>query len=123
MTHQPARRILIVEDEPLLALHLEDMLSELGHTVVGQAGRIPAGLQLAQSGDFDFAILDVNVAGTKSFPIADILHKRGIPFAFATGYGADGLSETYRDFPILQKPYAQYDLERVIAQVCSGLPR
>ncbi|MFN3275375.1 MAG: response regulator [Paracoccus sp. (in: a-proteobacteria)] len=123
MTSQAAKRVLIVEDEALLALHLEDMLSELGHEVVGQAGRFDAAMQLARDGDFDFAILDVNVSGTKSFPIADILHERGIPFAFATGYGADGLSEKYRAFPILQKPYAQHDLERTIEQVCSGSPQ
>ena len=117
MTGKTARRVLIVEDEVLLALHLEDLLTALGHEVVAQATRIDMAMELAREGDIDFAILDINVAGTKSFPVADILHQRGIPFAFATGYGAEGLADGYRDCPALRKPYAQEDLERTLAQI------
>lgn len=117
-----AKRVLIVEDEVLLALHLEDLLTELGHEVVGQATRIEMAMELARDTDFDFAVLDINVAGTKSFPVADILRQRGIPFAFATGYGAEGLTDGYRDTPTLRKPYAQEDLERTIAQVFADGP-
>ena len=117
MTGQTAKRVLIVEDEVLLAMHLEDLLTELGHEVVGQATRIDEAMKLARESDIDFAILDINVAGTKSFPVAEILRQRGIPFAFATGYGAEGLMDGYRDDPALRKPYAQEDLERAIAQV------
>ena len=115
-----AKRVLIVEDEVLLALHLEDLLTALGHEVVGQATRIDMAMELARESDIDFAVLDINVAGTKSFPVADILRQRGIPFAFATGYGAEGLMDGYRDFPTLRKPYGQEDLERTIAQVFRG---
>ncbi|MFN4271357.1 MAG: response regulator [Aliihoeflea sp.] len=117
---QTAKRVLIVEDEVLLAMHLEDLLNDLGHEVVGQATRIDLAMELARQGVIDFAILDINVAGAKSFPVADILLQRGIPFAFATGYGAEGLMDGYRDCPALQKPYAQGDLEQTIAQIFRG---
>ena len=115
-------RVLIVEDEVLLALHLEDLLNELGHEVVALATRIDMAMELARGSDIDFAVLDINVAGTKSFPVADILRQRGIPFAFASGYGVEGLMDGYRDCTALRKPYAQEDLERTIAQVsCADL--
>ena len=123
MTGQIPKRVLIVEDEVLLAMHLEDMLSALGHEVVGQATRIDKAIELARESDIDFAVLDINVAGTMSFPVADILRQRGIPFTFATGYGAEGLMDGYGDFPVLRKPYGQEDLERAIAQAFHGLSR
>ncbi|MGF7161898.1 DNA-binding response OmpR family regulator [Rhodoligotrophos appendicifer] len=120
MTGQTPKRVMIVEDEVLLAMHLEDLLTALGHEVVGQATRIDMAVELAREIDIDFAVLDINVAGTKSFSVADILGKRGIPFAFATGYGAEGMMDGYRDFPVLRKPYAQEDLERTIALMFRG---
>jgi DNA-binding response OmpR family regulator len=117
LTGQVARRVLIVEDDVLLALHLEDLLTELGHEVVGQAARLAVAKELALASDIDFAVLDINLAGTKSFPVADILRERGIPFAFASGYGAEGLSDGYRDVPALRKPYAKEDLATTIAKV------
>jgi DNA-binding response OmpR family regulator len=122
LTGQTAKRVLIVEDDVLLALHLEDQLTALGHEVIGQATRIDLAIELAGKSDMDFAILDINLDGAKSFPVADILRQRGIPFAFATGYGAEGLIDGYRDFPALRKPYGQEDLERTIAQVFRGRP-
>jgi DNA-binding response OmpR family regulator len=109
-----ARRILIVEDEFLLAMDLEYLLTAMGHHVVEMATRIPAAMELALRADIDFAILDVNVAGIQSFPVADILRRRGIPFVFATGYGSAGLLDGYRDEPTLQKPYQPHELERMI---------
>ena len=120
MTGQTAKRVLIVEDEVLIAMNLEDMLNDLGHEVIGRATRIELAMDLARESDIDFAVLDINLAGKKSFPVADILSERGIPFAFATGNGPEGLMDGYRDFPALQKPYAQEDLERTIAQVLRG---
>lgn len=110
-------RVFIVEDDALLALHLEDLLAALGHEVVSRASRIDVAMKFARESAIDFAILDINVAGTKSFPVADILHHRGIPFTFATGYGAEGLIDGYRACPVLRKPYAQEDLARTVAQV------
>lgn len=117
MSGQKAKRVLIVEDDVLIAMHLEYLLTSLGHDVVDQATRIETGIEAARNSDIDLAILDVNLAGTKSFPVADILRQRSIPFVFATGYGSDGLVDGYRNDPVLQKPYAKEDLERTIAQV------
>ena len=117
-----SRRVLIVEDEPLVAMHLEDLLIALGHAVVGLATRIDKALILARDGDIDFAILDVNVAGIQSFSVAGILRERGIPFIFATGYGVEGLIDGYRDELALRKPYQEGDLESIIEQALGISP-
>jgi len=106
-------RILVVEDEMLLAMNIEDMLLDLGHEV-GLASRLEAALGLAREGAFDVAMLDVNLAGERSFPVADLLAARGIPFLFATGYGRAGIDEAYRDRPVLQKPFRADDLRSAI---------
>ena len=80
-----AHRILIVEDEALIAMQLESSLIGLGHNVEAIATRMDKAVLLARTIDIDFAILDVNVAGIQSFPVADILRRRGISFMFATG--------------------------------------
>jgi CheY-like chemotaxis protein len=103
-------RILVVEDEMLVAMNIEDMLLAMGHEVAGLASRLGPALQLAQEGEFDLAMLDVNLAGETSFPVADILRERGIPYLFATGYGIDGIEEGYRGAPVLQKPFRSRDL-------------
>ncbi|HEY0013806.1 MAG TPA: response regulator [Allosphingosinicella sp.] len=109
-------RILVVEDEMLVAMNIEDMLLAMGHEVAGIASRLGPALQLAREGEFDLAMLDVNLAGETSFPVAEILRGRGIPFLFATGYGADGIEEGYRGAPVLQKPFRARDLEGALAQ-------
>jgi DNA-binding response OmpR family regulator len=115
-TDGKARRVLIVEDDALLAMHLEDVLIGLGHEVVGMAARVDDALSLARDSEFDFAVLDVNIADSRSFPVADVLRQRGIPFVFASGYGTEGFPEGYGDGPILRKPYGAKELERIIAQ-------
>lgn len=114
-----ALRVFIVEDEMLLAMNLEDMLQELGHEVVAVASRIPQALVVAADADFDLAILDVNLAGVFSFPVADVLRKRGILFMFATGYGSNALKENFRTNYVLAKPYGIRELEKAITQVVS----
>lgn len=109
-------RVLVVEDESLVALHLEDLLTEMGHQVIGPATRISEALDHARSSDMDFAVLDVNLAGTPSFPVADILRKRGIPFIFATGYGSDGLVDGYRHEMAVRKPFEPGELASAIAR-------
>ncbi len=109
-------RILVVEDEMLVAMNIEDMLLALGHEVAGLASRLAPALQLAEEGDFDLAMLDVNLAGETSFPVADILRRRGIPYLFATGYGIDGIEEGYRGAPVLQKPFRSRDLAGALAE-------
>jgi CheY-like chemotaxis protein len=107
-------RILVVEDEMLVAMNIEDMLLDLGHEVAGIAGRLAPALALAEEAAFDLAMLDVNLAGEASFPVADVLRGRGIPFLFATGYGAAGIAEGYRSAPVLQKPFRTADLAEAI---------
>ena len=107
-------RVLIVEDEMLVAMNIEDMLLELGHEVAGIAGRLEPALALARDGAFDVAMLDVNLAGERSFPVADLLIARGIPFLFATGYGLGGIEEKYRDRPVLQKPFRAAELAAAV---------
>lgn len=115
MLSHKTRRILIVEDEFLLAMDLEYLLMKMGHIVVEVAIRVPEAIEFARDSDIDFAILDINVSGTQSFPVAEILRQRGIPFVFATGYGSAGLVDGYRDEPTLQKPYHPRELEDLIA--------
>jgi CheY-like chemotaxis protein len=112
-------RILVVEDEMLVAMNIEDMLLELGHEVAGLASRLGPALALAGESRFDAAMLDVNLAGEPSFPVADLLIERGIPFLFATGYGRQGIDERYRDRPMLQKPFRTEELGRALAAISS----
>ena len=98
----------------LVAMNIEDMLLALGHEVAGIAGRLGAALALAEEGGFDLALLDVNLAGEPSFPLADALNDRGIPFLFATGYGIEGIAEPYGSAPLLQKPFRLRDLEAAL---------
>jgi len=114
---QPAlfsKRILVVEDELMIRMLLEDMLGELGYTVAAEAGHIAEALEAARSGDFDVAILDVNLNGEPISPVADALVARGTPFVFATGYGERGLPEPYRDRPTLKKPFQMEGLKQML---------
>ena len=79
-------RVLVVEDEMMVSMLIEDMLSDLGCAVVGPASRLDEAMQLASSADLDCAVLDVNLGGQPIFPHDDLLRERGRPFAFATGY-------------------------------------
>ena len=112
-------RILIVEDEMLLAMNIEEMLLEHGYEVAGIAGRLGPALALAREGGFDAAMLDVNLAGEMSFPVADLLAERGIPFLFATGYGLQGLEERYRGRPVLQKPFRATELRKALEAIAA----
>lgn len=107
-------RILVVEDEALAALQLEDMLTDLGCTVIGPAARVRQALDLLERQAIDAAVLDLNVAGELVYPVADRLTDRGIPFLFATGYGASALTEAYRTRPLLQKPFLLSQLRQAI---------
>ncbi|MCO6049976.1 response regulator [Mesorhizobium sp. RP14(2022)] len=103
--------VFVVEDEALVALNLEDMLAELGCTIIGPVMRLDRAEQMLADGiDADVAILDVNVAGQMVFPFARRLAENGVPIVFATGYGRAGLPEDLHDMPILQKPYTMDDV-------------
>lgn len=107
-------RVLVVEDEMMVSMLIEDMLGDLGCQVVGPAARLEEALALAQTADLDCAVLDVNLGGESTFPVADLLREKGAPFAFATGYGDAGLREIDRASPVLQKPFREIDLRRVL---------
>lgn len=105
----------MVEDEPIVAIALQDMLEDLGHEVVGPAFRAAAGLLLAQTEEIDAAILDVNLGGGEdSYGVAAALRARNIPYLFATGYGRMGLEPAHQDVPVLQKPYREIQLDAAL---------
>ena len=108
------KRVLVVEDEPMIRLLLDDMLADLGYTMAAEAGRLDEALAQAKDGEFDVAILDVNLNGQAISPVVEVLRKRGLPFVFATGYGQRGVPEAYRETPTLQKPFQSDALAKAI---------
>ncbi|WP_062203196.1 response regulator [Aureimonas sp. AU12] len=109
-------RVFAVEDESLVAMQLEDILEELGCEIVGMAMRVGRALEmLGALRAVDVAVLDMNVAGEKVYPVAEYLRSRDIPIVFATGYGRNGIMEEWRDNPILQKPYTGDQVAEAIA--------
>lgn len=100
------RRVLVVEDESLVAMLLETILEDMGCVPVGPAATVDEGLRMA-SEPIDAALLDVNVAGRQVFPIAQALKDRGVPFVFSTGYGEGGLPDEWRGHSTLQKPFTE----------------
>lgn len=114
------RRVLLVEDEGMIAMLLEDMLAEFGHRVVATAGNLELAEQRIRDTEFDFAVLDVNLNGNESYVLADMLQSRRVPFVFATGYAGSGLREVWRHVPLLQKPFQAKDLERAMKEVLAA---
>lgn len=98
-------RVMVVEDEALLAMWVEDVLEEMGCKVVAIASRLEDAMDKARGLAMDVALLDVNLAGQLSYPVAEILRARSIPFVFATGYGVAGLPNGLQDVPMLPKPF------------------
>ena len=124
MTSFKKRSVLIVEDETMIRVLLCDMLEELGHTIAGQAAHVDEALALVRSPlAFDLAILDVNLDGKTSEPIAAAIACRGLPFVFATGYGESGIPERFRDRPFLEKPFAIADLTDLLQTVAGDSAR
>jgi DNA-binding response OmpR family regulator len=109
-------RILIVDDEPLISAMTGEWLSELGHDVIGPAHNLATALKLAET-DLDAAIVDVSLGKEKSYPLADALSARGVPFALATGYGQDGIEPRYRTRSTLGKPFEFESFRRVVDEL------
>ena len=107
--------VFVVEDEVMIRMMVTDMLEELGYRVAAEAGEIGEAIRLAKSAEFEIAILDVNVNGKVISPVAEVIQGRNRPFVFATGYGAQGLPEEFRDRPTLQKPFQMDMLAQVLA--------
>ena len=107
-------RVFLVEDEAMLMMVLEEHLDDLGCRVVGTSARLRDAEQKARTLAFDFAVLDVNLDGELSYPVATVLEERSIPFVFATGYTRAALPELLRSHPVLQKPFRLAQLTEAI---------
>lgn len=118
---KPIRRILVVEDEPFIAMGLEQLLPKLGYEVVSVASHLRDALTKAEAGGFDLAILDVNLSGELSYRVADVLLTKGVPFIFCTAY-ADVAFGRYTHVPVLQKPFDKKALSRAIDEALSQAP-
>ncbi len=106
--------VLVVEDEAIIAMLIEDTLLDIGCKSVEVAPSIDRALEFLSARPPDFAILDLNLHGSRSYPVADALQVQGRPFVFLSGYGAKGLDGDYKDAPVLQKPFQQIDLEKAL---------
>jgi CheY-like chemotaxis protein len=114
------RSILIVEDEPLIAMMLEDFLDSLGHQVVGTAETVQEALAKVEEGGFDVAIIDVHLKGEHVWPVADRLTERGIPFILATGGHISPPPAEHADAPVLAKPYTLDAVEPALDAACGA---
>jgi len=110
-------RVLILEDEAILAFALEDMLADLGCEVVGPALRLPEAFSLVERESLDAAVLDVNIGGDRSYGVAENLERRGVPFIFATGYGSAGVELKRPGVHVLTKPYRQREMEAELVRL------
>jgi DNA-binding response OmpR family regulator len=110
-------KVLLVEDEGLVALMIEDILEDLGYEVVASVPSLDRARAVASVAEIDFAILDVNLAGEQSFPAARILRERGVPFLFSTGYGTAGIPSEFQECPVLSKPFSASALAHAISLV------
>jgi CheY-like chemotaxis protein len=116
-------RVLVVEDESIVAWLLEDMLEGFGCRVVGPMAKVDEALEAINLEDVDVAVLDVNLNGEMSYPIADVLRSRGVPFVFSTGYDPDRLSGEYSSCPVLQKPFHNFELAEALEALLATADR
>jgi DNA-binding response OmpR family regulator len=114
-------RVLVVEDEVLIALLLEDMLVALECEVADSVGNLDGALAAVRNGSFDLALVDLNLGGKSAHPVADALMARRVPFAFVSGYGSAGLDPAYAEIPVLEKPFHQQDLKAIITRILSSV--
>ncbi len=111
------RTILVVEDEMILLWNMESVLAELGGTAIVTAATVDQALAAIQTRAFDLAILDVNLDGEPSYAIADALTALGVPFIFSTGYSTPALGGSYRNRPVLRKPYRDDEVEQILTSL------
>ena len=110
-------RALLVEDQYLIELLVEDMLGALGHETAESVATIADALMSARQGSFDFALLDLELSDGFTYPVADILHERRIPYAFMTGHGHAGIAVEYATIPVLCKPFGYEDLATAVSRL------
>ena len=113
-------RVLVVEDDMLIAVHIEEMLQGLGCVVVGPVGKLDAAMRMADDEALDAAILDVNIRGGQVYPVAERLRARGVPFALASGYSDWALPEAFRNQPRLTKPFTKQELKAQVLSLHRG---
>lgn len=120
MTELAALRVLVVEDEAMVAMLIEDMLEDIGCKVVDSIASLAKACDAAATADLDLAMLDMNIAGEKVFPVARILRERRIPFLFSSGYGEAGLPAEYATYQVLSKPFSQESLKEKLVLALQG---
>lgn len=113
-------RILVVEDDYLIADLLRDMLSTAGWSVIGPIGRLAEAVETAAREDCDAAVLDINLAGEVSYPVAEVLSERKVPFLFLSGYGRAGPATPFDERPRLGKPFRSRDLLGALRQLIAA---
>jgi len=109
------KRVLIVEDELLVALMIEDFLGDFGCSTVGPCGSVETALHAVRTESLDLAVLDVNLAGERAYPVAEALAERRIPFLFLSGYGDDAIPPGHSDWKVCAKPFRSADLARMLS--------
>ena len=120
MKPPPGTRVLIVEDEAIIAMTAEDMIEELGCIVANTASNLAEALAHVKAGGFDVALLDINLNGSESTEVAQLLIERAFPFVFTTGYGSGGPAADFPDIPVVAKPYRAADLATAIAKAITA---
>ena len=113
LKRQEKPRVLLVEDEALVAMMIQDTLAEFGFQVVGPVSTASGALAAARESHFDAAVLDINLGDGLVYTVAEILEKRGVPFVFVTGYDADSVDSRFSGVPVLQKPIERDMLQRI----------
>ncbi len=111
------KRVLIVEDEGLISMLLEELMERMGYEVVAVSSTVEEALELARTVSVDFAMLDINLNGKESFPVAAVLRGRGIPFLFATGYGDSALASEFSDVLVVEKPFSRDALRQALEKL------
>ena len=108
------RRVLVVEDSPVVAPLTVDILDDLGCAVVGPAPNMAVARALVEAGEFDVALMDVHIRGERIFPLCEMLDAKGIPFLFTSGYADWSMPERWRERPRLAKPYTIDQVEQAL---------
>ena len=113
------KKVLIVEDESLIAMLFEDILEDTGCQIVGPAMNVRQAMALVEDAEIDVAVLDVNLNGESSFPVAALLQSRGVPLVFSSGYGSEGLPPEWQDRPTLPKPFTSDEVVDMLARLAA----